>query len=148
MKIGFEGAYASSGRVIRIQPIAELTGPDEISQTVARWRSTQGVDPVPPVDERSARILAGTVRHNRGAEMPYECRGDDFVQICTIAPKARPKVELRWWRSIAESRLERLRHHALRRCYDSTSLPNAHCTPAEGSNEPRYELKPNGSDQE
>lgn len=137
MKAGFTDAWSSGGRIIRVPSLAEVSGPDETTRTMARWGETEGRDAVPPADERSARALLPVVEF--GPEgLPLQCAGDGRVQVCTIARERWPLLEARWWRSIAEQRLERLRDHALRRCYDSTWLGGGTCTPDPQSDEPAY----------
>jgi hypothetical protein len=138
LKSGFKGASPSGGRIIRVPPPAEIAGESEATRSMARWGEVVGRDAPPPADSRSARSLA--VVAGDDVEQPsYVCRGAANVQVCTIATERWPLMEARWWRNIADARLERLRHHALRRCYDSRKIESArNCEPVPGSDEPEY----------
>ncbi|MCX8571179.1 hypothetical protein [Aminobacter sp. MET-1] len=137
MTAGFENAYSDGGQIIRVPPLAELTGQDEPTRTMARWGETERNDAPPPADQRSARALVGIVRH--GPEpIPLRCNGDQLAQVCTIPGDRWPVLEARWWRAIAEQRLERLRDRALRRCYDSSWSGGGRCEPDPESDEPAY----------
>jgi hypothetical protein len=70
------------------------------------------------------------------------CTGTAIVQACIIPADKWEGVTARWWREIAESRLERLEHFALRRCFDSSWLGGGRCDPDPGSNEPAYLKRP------
>jgi hypothetical protein len=140
MTIGFKDAYSDGGRIIRVPPIAELFGPDESVRTAARWGETEGYDAVPPADERGARALVSVIEHGR--ERPtFECEGGARVQVCTITRDQWTGLEARWWRAIAEDRLERLTHYALRRCYDSTWFGGGTCISDPSSNEPAFQYQ-------
>lgn len=67
--------------------------------------------------------------------------GDELVQACTIADEQWPDMNARWWRAVAEQRLERLRDRALRRCYDSSWFGGGTCEPDPESDEPAYLYK-------
>jgi hypothetical protein len=137
LKSGFTGAVPSGGRIIRVPPAAEISGEDEATRSMARWGEVVGRDPPPPADSRSARSLEFVAGND---ERPhYVCSGAANVQVCTVAAERWPLMEMRWWRSIAEARLERLQHHALRRCYDSRKVESSrNCEPVPGSDEPEY----------
>lgn len=137
MTSGFVNAYSSGGQVIRVLPLAEYAGAEEATRTIARWGQTVGDDAVPPADERSARVLAGMVEDGR-KPVHLECKGDKQIQLCTIPDEQWPALEARWWRYIADARLERLDHYALRLCYDSTWLEGGTCIPDPKSDEPEY----------
>jgi hypothetical protein len=137
MKAGFKDAYSSGGRTIRVPALAEISGEDEATRTNARWGKIEGIDTPPPADERSARAL-DVIAGNYQQRALYACSGGTNVQVCTIPAEQWPRLEALWWRAIAEQRLERLDHHALRRCYDSSWLGGGKCDPVPGSDEPEY----------
>jgi hypothetical protein len=137
MKAGFRDAYSSGGRTIRVPPFAEIFGEDDATKTNARWGNIEGIDTPPPADERSARAL-GVIAGDYPQRALYACNGDANVQVCTIPVEQWPRLEALWWRAIAEQRLERLNHHALRRCYDSSWLGGGICDPVPSSDEPEY----------
>jgi hypothetical protein len=138
LKIGFKDAIPAGGRIIRVPPLAEIAGEDEATRTMARWGEVVGGNAVPPADPRSARNLEAVAGEED--ERPfYFCSGAANVQVCTLPAERWPLMEMRWWRSIAGSRLERLRHHALRRCYDGRKVESSrNCEPVPGSDEPAY----------
>jgi hypothetical protein len=137
MKAGFKDAYSSGGRTIRVPPFAEIFGEDDATRTNARWGKVEGTDTPPPADERSARAL-DMIAGDYPQRALYACNGGANVQVCTIPAEQWPRLEARWWRAIAEQRLDRLHDHALRRCYDSSWLGGGKCDPLPGSNEPEY----------
>lgn len=139
MTVGFRDAFSSGGMTIRVKPAMEFSESDA-TRTSAQWGETVGNDAVPPADARSARALMAVVDHGP-APFPFQCTGTGRVQTCTIVKDIWPVLEARWWRAIAESRLERLRHHALDRCYDSSWLRNGTCEAAPNSDEPEYIYK-------
>lgn len=135
MKIGFIGDRTSGTQTIRILPYDEYAQPEW-----PNWGKTQGHKAKPPADIRSARALMALIRHRLTEPIPQICSGTFVVQTCVIAPYALPYVEAQWWRMIAEQRLERLRHHALRHCYDNRSVfATGNCKEVPGSDEPEYE---------
>jgi hypothetical protein len=137
MTVGFKGAYSSGGRTIRVPPLAEYAGEDEATRTNARWGTTEGRYPPPPADERSARVLK--VIAGEDLERPtLACTGSTTVQVCFVPDAQWEKLTARWWRELAESRLERLTDRALRRCYDSSWLGGSQCDPDPASNEPQF----------
>jgi hypothetical protein len=140
MEAGFKDAYSSGGRIIRVPAAAEYAGEDEATRTNARWGHTEGYDKPPPADERSMRSLVPLMDEDRHRPL-LACDGDQYVQICIVPTDKWPPLEARWWRAIAESRLERLHHHALRRCYDSSSLSGGNCDPDPRSNEPQFQKR-------
>lgn len=140
MKAGFADAYSSGGQIIRVLSEKERSGPGEATRSIGRWGETLAHADPPPADERSTRALLAAVDH--GPEpWPLTCTGDERAQVCTIAKEKWVALEARWWRSIAESRLERLNHHALRRCYDSTWSSGGTCEADPNSNEPAYNYR-------
>lgn len=140
MTAGFKDDYYSGGQVIRVLPRAKYAAADEVTRSMARWGETQGYDAVPPADRSSARILEGIISYEPERAPPLQCRGDELVQTCTIAADQWPALEARWWRAIAESRLGRLDHYALRRCYDSNRswTGTGTCERDTKSDEPEY----------
>lgn len=134
---GFTGAHSSGGRIIRVLPEAERSL-DEATRTNARWGVTERNDAPPPADVGGARALMHLVEHGRPTEEPLQCTGDGRAQVCTIPRQRWTALEARWWRSIAESRLERLRDRALRRCYDEAPSSGGTCEPDPRSSEPAY----------
>jgi hypothetical protein len=140
---GFGGANPSGGRIIRIPAQAEYTGKDDATRTVARWGQTERYDAPPPADERSARTLVSVVV-DRPHAPEMTCSGDDLVQTCVITARAWEGVTLQWWKTLAETRLERFRDRALRRCYDDNLAKGGgdHCKPDPRSNEPAYVWRP------
>lgn len=136
MTAGFQGAHASGGRIIRVLSLAERAGPSEAARTAARWGEVEGRDAPPPADARSARALDALIGHGP-QDLPFRCQGTDRVQQCAITAERWPAVEARWWRAIAEQRLERLRYHAQDRCRDSRWLGGA-CEPDPQSDEPAF----------
>lgn len=137
MTAGFKDAYSSGGQIIRILPLMERAGQDETARSAARWGETQRYDAPPPADQRSARALIAIVE--RGQQRPpLQCTGGELVQACTIVAEQWPAIEAHWWRAIAEQRLERLRYHAQRRCYDSSWFGGGTCEPDPDSDEPAY----------
>jgi hypothetical protein len=137
MKTGFKDAYSSGGRIIRVPAAAEYAGEDEATRTNARWGRTERIDEPPPADERSVRSLVPIMQDNRHQPL-LECGGDLSVQACIVPADTWPLVEMRWWRAIAEQRLERLHHHALRRCHDSSWFGGGACDADQRSDEPHY----------
>lgn len=139
MTVGFTGDKSAGGRVIRVPSLAELAGSDEASKTNAKWGVTQLKDDPPPADERSARSLASLLDRDATAEN-LECEGDGRVQVCTVRADAWSQIETRWWRAIAELRLDRLEHHALRHCYDSGGFFSrpSRCRQDPDSDEPKF----------
>jgi hypothetical protein len=137
MKAGFKDAYSSGGRTIRVPPFAEIFGEDDATKTNARWGIIEGIDTPPPADERSARAL-NVIAGDYPQRALYACNGGANVQVCTVPAEQWPRLEGLWWRAIAKQRLERLDHHALRRCYDSSWLGGGICDPVPGSDEPEY----------
>jgi hypothetical protein len=137
MKAGFKDAYSSGGRTIRVPPFAEIFGEDDATKTNARWGIIEGIDTPPPADERSARAL-DVIAGDYPQRALYACNGGANVQVCTVPAEQWPRLEGLWWRAIAKQRLDRLDHHALRRCYDSSWLGGGICDPVPGSDEPEY----------
>ncbi|MGL4525877.1 MAG: hypothetical protein ACRCUC_02760 [Aestuariivirga sp.] len=137
MKVGFKDDYSSGGRDIRIPPAAEHAGQDEATRTNARWGKTEGWYPPPPADERSARVLKGIAGEDM-QKPTLACTGTATVQVCIVPPEQWERLTARWWRELAESRLERLTDRALRRCYDSSWLGGGQCDPDPASNEPQF----------
>ncbi|MXN50747.1 hypothetical protein GR158_06435 [Shinella sp. AETb1-6] len=137
MTVGFKDAYSSGGQVIRVLPRAEHAGESDAARTNARWGKLEGKDALPPADERGARSLAAILRYGV-SDFTFHCAGNTSVQVCTIPQNQWPTLDMRWWRDIAEARLERLDYHALRRCYDSSWLGGGTCEPDPKSDEPAY----------
>jgi hypothetical protein len=140
MQAGFKDAYSSGGRIIRVPAAAEYAGEDEATRTNARWGRTEGYDRLPPADERSIRSLVPLMDEDRHRPL-LACGGDQYVQVCIVPADKWPPLEARWWRAIAESRLERLHHHALRRCYDSSLFGGGTCDADARSNEPQFQKR-------
>ncbi|TDK39557.1 hypothetical protein E2F50_05450 [Rhizobium deserti] len=136
MEHGFVGSSSSGGRIIRIPSMSEIAGPSEATRTAARWGETEGLGAHPPGDERSVRALVGLLD---GARL--QCNGGEQVQVCAPDQAQWPEIEAKWWRSIAEARLDRLREHALRRCYDSKWFENVKCDADPESDEPKYKAR-------
>jgi hypothetical protein len=137
MELGFTGEYSSGGQTIRSLPRNEYAGADESTRANARWGYTESLDDPPPADERGARSLIGVVE--LGARpLPLTCEGDLRAQVCTIPPERHAEMDALWWRSVAESRLERLQFYALRRCYDSTWSGDGFCHPDPDTDEPAF----------
>jgi hypothetical protein len=137
MKVGFKDAYSSGGRSIRVPPAAEYAGQDEATRTNARWGKTEGRYPVPPADERSARVL--NVIAGEDPERPQlHCSGSANVQACVVSPEQWQTLTARWWRELAESRLERQTDRALRACYDNNRQAGSQCDADPASNEPQF----------
>ncbi|MFC5555962.1 hypothetical protein [Methylobacterium iners] len=118
MSAGFEKAYSSGGRVIRVPALAELSGADDATRTDARWGRTQGYKAVPPADRQSARALVSVVEYGPKPATLRCVAGGRRVQVCTVAQEEWTGLTAQWWRAIADQRLGRLEDHALRRCYD------------------------------
>jgi hypothetical protein len=139
MREGFTGAHASGGQIVRVLPQEEWGGADEATRANARWGWTQGqgYDAPPPADARGARALMG-VMDDSNRRVPLRCTGDARVQACTVEPARWAAVEARWWRAIAEGRLERLEFHALNRCYAAQQSQPRDCKPDPDSDEPRF----------
>ncbi len=137
MTAGFKDAHSSGGRIIRVPALAEISGEDEATRTNARWGKIEGIDTPPPANERSARALE-VVARSEPLSAALGCEGGANAQVCIFPAELWPRIEARWWRAIADERLERLDHHALRRCYDSSGLGGGNCDPVPGSNEPEY----------
>ncbi len=137
MKFGFKDAFSSGGRIIRVLPFAEVVDDGKVTKSDARWGVVVGYDALPPADERSARELAVIMEEDRQRPL-LSCAGGKVVQACTVALESWPIIDALWWRGIAKSRLERLQHHALRRCYDGSGSDGGHCDPTTGSNEPEF----------
>ena len=71
----------------------------------------------------------------------FQRGADSAVTVCTPHPDDALLMEALWWRAIAEGRLERLRHDALRACYDGGGLFGRpeRCDPVPGRGWPTYE---------
>jgi hypothetical protein len=136
MTAGFKDAYSSGGRIIRVPPKAEYAGEDETTRSNARWGITTGRYPPPPADERSARALVSIIEDDP-QKPEFACSGTATVQVCVIPPDQWDRLTARWWRALAESRLDRMRDRAVRRCHDSSSSVGQ-CDPDPASNEPQY----------
>lgn len=135
MQHGFVGQKTSGSQTIRILPYQEYA-----DAPTPYWGETQGINAVPPADVRSARVLEAIMRFQGNDPIALACNGGPTVQTCVIASVDRAKAELRWWRGIAEQRLERLSYHALRDCYDNRSIfATGNCTGVAGSDEPTFE---------
>jgi hypothetical protein len=140
---GFVGGNPSGGRIIRVPPLAEYADASDATRTAARWGQTQGYEALPPADEGSVRTLASVIK-DRPRKPDMTCSGDTLVQACIVATHAWDGVTLQWWRALAESRLERFRDRALRRCYDDNLAKGGgdYCKPDPTSNEPAYVWRP------
>jgi hypothetical protein len=137
MRAGFKDAYSNGGRIIRVLPQAEYAGEDDTTRTNARWGQTEGRYPAPPADERSARLLE-VIATDESQQSVLTCTGNTTVQVCVFPASQWPELNAHWWRQLAESRLERLTHFALRRCYDSSWFGGGHCDADPASNEPAF----------
>ncbi|MFV0475445.1 MAG: hypothetical protein ACK5MQ_14740 [Pikeienuella sp.] len=106
-------------RSIRVRPFAEYGGPDEATRVAAAWGETERFADPPPANHWGARALPwafDTFGDRRTVRLI--CEDDGAVTVCAPDPDDALLMEALWWRSIAEGRLERLRHNALRACYD------------------------------
>jgi hypothetical protein len=138
MKAGFTDAYSSGGRVIRVPPLAEIHGAGEAERSNARWGITEGHDAPPPADQRSARAFVMIARGATPIRLPpLTCQGGPNVQVCGFTAEQWPMLEARWWRAIAEQRIDRMRDRAVRRCHDS-SWTSGRCDPVPTSDEPEF----------
>lgn len=135
-------SYGSGGDTIRVFPFEEYGAPDDATRTNAAWGQTQRFADPPPANHWGARALplAFDTFGNRRT-VGLICRDDGTLSVCTPDPEDALLLEALWWRSIAEGRLERLRHDALRDCYDSGGLLNrpALCGAVPGRGWPAYE---------
>ncbi len=140
---GFVGANPSGGRIIRVPSPAEYAGEDDATRTAARWGETQRYDALPPASESSARTLVSVIEHGP-RKLNMTCSGDTLVQSCVVDTDEWGNLHLRWWKALAEGRLERFRDRALRRCYDDNLAKGGgdHCKPDPRSNEPAYVWRP------
>ncbi|MEM8693002.1 MAG: hypothetical protein AAGG57_14105 [Pseudomonadota bacterium] len=117
---GPNGPQDADWRSIRVQPFAEYGGADPAERTSAAWGETQAFADPPPANHwgaRSLRWVFDTFGNRRTVGLI--CKDNAAVSICTPDPEDALLMEALWWRSIAEGRLERLRHNSLQECYDS-----------------------------
>jgi|GEM_PF-2905032 len=115
-----DGPTAADWRSVRVPPFAEYGAQSPAEQTDAAWGKTQAFADPPPANHWGARAM-GEVFDTFGERRTVGliCVDDAAVSICTPNPDHALLMEALWWRSIAEGRLERLRHNSLRACYDS-----------------------------
>lgn len=137
MKAGFADAYSSGGRIIRVPSMAEHAGQDEIVRTNARWGVTVGRNPPPPADERSARVL-NVIIDDDMQKPALTCTGSKTVQVCVIPADKWEALTARWWRELAESRLDRMRDRAVARCHAGPPEGSGRCDADPASNEPTF----------
>jgi hypothetical protein len=140
---GFVGANPSGGQIIRVLPLAEYAAVSEAERIAAQWGQTEGYDALPPADTGGARALVGVIEHGR-RKPDMTCSGDTLVQACRVAAHEWNAMTMLWWRALAESRLERFRDRALKRCYDDNLAKGGgdHCKPDPTSHEPAYLWQP------
>jgi hypothetical protein len=137
MKAGFADAHSSGGRIIRVPSMAEHAGESDATRTNARWGVTVGRNPPPPADERSARVLNVIV--SDGIQKPaLTCTGSTTVRVCVIPANNWEALTTRWWRELAESRLERMRDRAVARCHAGPPEGSGQCDADPASNEPTF----------
>lgn len=143
---GPAGEQNADWRAVRVFPFAEYGAPEEATRVAAAWGEVEGFAAPPPANEWGARALPGvfdTFGNRRIVRMICAEDGAEkgAIEICTPDPEDALLMEALWWRSIAEGRLERLRHGALRACYDSGGLfgrPKS-CDSVRGRGWPAYE---------
>ena len=117
-------------------------GADIATRTNAAWGEVTGFAARPPANHWGARALPqafDTVCHRRIVGLICEQMQD--VEVCTPAPEDALLMEALWWRAIAEGRLARLNHDALRACYDGGGIfgrPDR-CEGVPGRGWPTYE---------
>ena len=120
---GPEGEQEFDTQTIRVLPFAEYGAADPAERTAAAWGQTQEYADVPPANEWGARaleVLFETDPEDGGIGLI--CDSGQAVTVCTPDVQDALLMEARWWRSVAEGRLERLRHDALTACYDGGGL--------------------------
>lgn len=120
---GPDGPQDGDWRSIRVLPFAEYGGAGNAERTTAAWGQTQAFADPPPANHWGARALpqAFDTFGNRRT-VGLICRDEGAIRICTPDPDDALLLEALWWRSIAEGRLERLRHDSLRACYDGGGI--------------------------
>ncbi|MEO0372505.1 MAG: hypothetical protein AAF231_13690 [Pseudomonadota bacterium] len=132
----------ADARSVRVLPMAEHGGKEEGVRAVAAWGTTQRYDDPPPANHWGARALMRMFEPRGTRRVPgLTCRQEGLLRICTPDPEDALLLEALWWRAVAEARLERLRHNALRACYDSGGLfgrPDR-CDATPGRGWPEYE---------
>jgi len=139
---GPDGPIDGDWRRIRVLPFAEYGAPSDATRTNAAWGQVEGFAALPPANHWGARALPwafDTFGNRRTVRLV--CADQNAVPVCTPNPDDALLLEALWWRSIAEGRLERLRHDALRACYDSGGLfgrPKS-CDAVPGRGWPTYE---------
>jgi hypothetical protein len=114
------GPVEGDWRSIRILPFEEYGGEDDATRTAAAWGETVTFAAQPPANHWGARALPwafDTFGNRRTVRLI--CNDQNAVTVCTPDPDDALLLEALWWRQIAEGRLGRLRHDALRDCYDS-----------------------------
>jgi len=135
-------SYGTAGEVIRVFPFEEYGAPDEGTRTYAAWGVTQQFADPPPANHWGARALphAFDTFGNRRT-VGLICREDGPLSVCTPDPEDALLLEALWWRAIAEGRLGRLQHDALRDCYDGGTRLNRpeHCNGVPGRGWPAFE---------
>lgn len=130
-------------RAIRVFPHAEYAEPGSIESILAAWGDPDSQSSPPPANHWGARSLAGVFDDRPWRPSPrLTCRAQgDQVSVCTPDPADALLMQALWWESIAMSRLERLRHDALRGCYESrgTAERPRSCAPVAGRGWPAFE---------
>ena len=128
-------------RAVRVPPMAEHSGVSEAARATAAWGTVERYDDPPPANVWGARALTD-VFEKRGEKRHVRviCEEEGRVRVCSPDPDDALLMEALWWRAIAEGRLERMRHDALKACYDSGGLfgrPDF-CVPVHGRGWPEY----------
>ena len=101
----------------------DLYAAELATQVGAAWGETVGYAAQPPGNRWGARALMGAFGDRGDFPSPgLICSDTDGMEVCKPDPADRLLMEALWWRALAEGRLERLRHDALRDCYDGGGL--------------------------
>lgn len=120
---GQDGQIEADWRSVRVVPYEEYGGPDDATRASAAWGETQAFADPPPANHWGARALP-RMFDNFGNQRTVRliCADNGAISVCTPDPDDALLIEALWWRAIAEERLERLRHVALTKCYDSGGI--------------------------
>lgn len=141
MERGFVGAVSAGGQTVRVLPLAEYAGEDDITRIYAAWGIVEGWAKPPPAHYWGARELAGVFGAfgSFGPRPDLICDDGAVVRLCTPDPAQSAMIDALWWRGLAEGRIERLRDRAVAACRDGQVLRNRPCNPVPGTTWPEFE---------
>ncbi|MGR3795961.1 hypothetical protein [Vannielia sp. SX4] len=134
-----EGTVQGDYRAVRVFPFNEYGSAYEATRIATAWGQTNRGMP-PPANAWGAMSLKAVFAFPGDTPVGLLCDDLGALSVCTPDPADQLLLEAKWWQAIAEARLERLRHDALRDCYDSgnwLSKP-ASCKGIKGRGYPEY----------